>query len=141
MAVYLPRAAGSVVIFPIRGNKSWELTQTLVDSWHTAYPRLNVYAECRKAQVWCEAHPTRRKTARGMERFLVAWLNRAEPPKRTVTHGGPKRDQAYWDLVYSWRDDCLNSAHKGRCENYNQHSIELTKDEMRQQGLLGRESA
>jgi hypothetical protein len=123
------------VIFPVRGGKTWELTQTLVDKWGPAYPRLDIAVECQKALVWCEAHPTRRKTARGMERFLVAWLNRAEPPKRTVTHGGPKRDQAYWDLVYSWRDDCLK-LHGGKCENYNQHDIELTKAQMKQQGLL-----
>lgn len=34
--------------------------------------------ECRKALAWIGADASRRKTARGMKRFLVGWLGRAQ---------------------------------------------------------------
>ena len=34
--------------------------------------------ECRKALAWVQQAPDRRKTARGMGRFLFGWLGRAQ---------------------------------------------------------------
>lgn len=34
--------------------------------------------EVLKAAVWLDANPTRRKTHKGMPRFLVSWLSRAQ---------------------------------------------------------------
>jgi hypothetical protein len=66
--------------------KSWSLTQAHVDEWHAAYPALDILAEARKALAWIGAAPDRRKTARGMPRFLVGWLNRATD--RPHSNGG-----------------------------------------------------
>jgi hypothetical protein len=59
------------------GPAAWVLPGEQVAGWTVAYPALDVLAECRKALAWIEASPTRRKTAGGMKRFLVGWLNRA----------------------------------------------------------------
>lgn len=75
-----------VMTFPTIGNvRSWDLPRSRVDGWAQAYPALDVLAECRKAYAWIEANPSRRKTAGGMPRFLVTWLNRA------VDSGGGSR--------------------------------------------------
>lgn len=67
-----------LMVFPCVGaEKSWALLPYLVAEWQEAYPNLDVLAECKRALVWIQASPKRRKTARGMPRFLVAWLNRA----------------------------------------------------------------
>ncbi|GIV51540.1 MAG: hypothetical protein KatS3mg038_2061 [Candidatus Kapaibacterium sp.] len=56
-------------------------------TWHaltTAYPAIDVAAEVRKAWCWLAANPSRRKTARGMSRFLANWMARAaDAPKRS----------------------------------------------------------
>jgi hypothetical protein len=76
-----------------QGAKVWPLGAAQVQSWHEAYPHLDVEGECRKALVWVQADGTRRKTARGMSRFLVRWLNRAvddrrpAAPSRSATTG------------------------------------------------------
>lgn len=62
-------------------SRIWELTDQRVSEWLEAYPNLDVLAECRRAFAWIEAHPEKRKTAKGMPAFLVSWLNRA------VDHG------------------------------------------------------
>ena len=66
-----------VLTFPVVGvnGRSWVLTADHLSRWVSAYPTLEVLAECRKALAWVEA-TGRRKTARGMPRFLVGWLNR-----------------------------------------------------------------
>lgn len=69
-------ATPALLTFPCRGKVSaWPLTQSQVDQWRDLYPGLDVPAECRKALAWLQ--PRDKKTAGGMERFLVGWLNRA----------------------------------------------------------------
>jgi len=53
---------------------TWHLTQAQVDDWVGVYPGIDVLGECRKASAWLAANG--RKTASGMPRFLVSWLNR-----------------------------------------------------------------
>lgn len=69
----------SMLDFPTEGKtKSWSLTLPVVQSLSEAFPRVDVLAECRKAKAWCEHNPAKRKTARGMERFLYSWMERCQ---------------------------------------------------------------
>lgn len=74
-----PPAADAALVFStvgVNGN-TWSPTTEQLAFWRTAYPALDIEAECRRAQVWLESHPERRKTAGGMARFLVGWFNRS----------------------------------------------------------------
>lgn len=55
--------------------KEWHLLASHIADWRAAYPGLDVEAEVRKAVAWLNANPDKRKTAKGMPRFLVNWLN------------------------------------------------------------------
>lgn len=77
-----PQAAPkpAVLTFPIVGSSTtttWPLTQDQFDAWVVLYPNLDILSECRKALAWVSAHSERRKTVRGMPKFLVGWLSRA----------------------------------------------------------------
>jgi hypothetical protein len=77
------------------GDQEWPLTQAKIDEWGEAYPGVDVLAECRKARQWCIDNPTRRKTAKGMPRFLSTWLSRAQDQApRTTQHGPDRRGDA-----------------------------------------------
>lgn len=43
-----------------------------------AYPGVNVDTELAKARSWCLANGTKRKTVRGIPKFLNAWMERAQ---------------------------------------------------------------
>jgi hypothetical protein len=58
----------------------FNLTQEQLDAWEPLYPGVDIIAECGKALAWLEANG--RKTARGMPKFLVGWLNRANDKPR-----------------------------------------------------------
>jgi len=75
-------ASPSVMTFPVNGgSKTWTLTKTQVEEWTGLYPGLDVIAECSKSLAWVRAN--RRKTASGMPKFLVGWLNRANDAPQT----------------------------------------------------------
>ena len=68
----------AVLCFPTDGPVHyWDLTQPQIDDWAQSFPKLDVLSECRKALAWIQASPERKKTAKGMPRFLVAWLGRS----------------------------------------------------------------
>jgi len=63
--------------YPILGpRKTWPLEQEQIDEWAKLYSGVDVMAECKKALAWVSASNLK-KTERGMNRFLVNWLNRA----------------------------------------------------------------
>ena len=73
--------------YPVIGPGAgvWLLSEAQVVKWAEHYPGLDVRAECRKALAWTEANKSNRKTAHGMERFLVRWLNRSVDRRPTMT--------------------------------------------------------
>jgi hypothetical protein len=80
-----PQAADEppVMVFPTVGPKpNWALVRAQADEWRALFPGLDVVREAKKALAWVHADSKRRKTARGMPRFLVGWFT------RTVDHGG-----------------------------------------------------
>lgn len=70
----------SQLIFPIKGGekKIWELPDDLFDEWEKLYPGMDIESQLKKALAWVRTNPTREKTAKGMPKFLLAWLNRAQ---------------------------------------------------------------
>jgi hypothetical protein len=65
--------------FKIKGNKLWTLTQEYYDELKETYPLHDVEGEMRAAKLWCKnVSASKRKTAKGMVRFLGGWVSRSE---------------------------------------------------------------
>lgn len=119
----------AVLVFPATGQgaQTWALTQAQLDEWTEAYPDIDVMAQARKALVWIQAN--RRKTAKGMPRFMVSWLNRAtntdastrapmrtEQPRTQETRphaAGTLPGRQAFDA--DWWEEC-QVIHAGACE-------------------------
>lgn len=70
-------SSAPVLVFPTVGTSStWGLSSTQVAEWQGLFPNIDVLSEMRKAVAWVLANPAKRKTAKGMPRFLVSWLMR-----------------------------------------------------------------
>lgn len=69
-----------MLVFPCvgSGEAGWPLYAEKVSEWATTYPGIDINAEVRKAYQWIIDNPTRRKTARGMTKYLNGWLERAQ---------------------------------------------------------------
>lgn len=85
--------ADAVLEYPCIGTgpPRWWLTRSQIAEWQAAYPGIDVETECRRALAWLAANPSRRKTARGMPRFLLGWLSRSVDRPRVLPGGSAPR--------------------------------------------------
>lgn len=77
----------AVAMIPLENGSEHPVTEAEIAEYRTAYPRIDVVSELRKVRAWCMANPSKRKTARGVARFLNSWLDRAnkDAPPNVVT--------------------------------------------------------
>lgn len=105
-----------VLVFSTVGRTStWDLTNSQLCDWKGLFPHLDVSAEMRKAAAWVQANPSNRKTAKGMPRFLVNWLNRAvdsgrNGASRPLERQGAAPMPSYEPWVCPHVESCLHRA-------------------------------
>lgn len=63
---------------PLVDKSEYPVTQAMVAEWRTAYPAVDVMQQLRAMRQWCIANPTNRKTARGIQAFIVRWLGKEQ---------------------------------------------------------------
>ncbi|WP_269497793.1 hypothetical protein [Castellaniella sp. S9] len=59
-----------------------------VAAWAQAFPAVDIEAELKRMSVWLTANPRKRKTARGINAFIVSWLTRQQDKPRQGNQGG-----------------------------------------------------
>lgn len=104
--VRTPADAGSkppILQLPLRGDKTFPITDQMVYAWQFSYPKLDVLGELKRACQWATDNPNRRKTEAGAKKFLGGWLARSHNngggggsssgsgPRVTVLDGMPDR--------------------------------------------------
>ena len=92
-------AGPAILIFPIKGKapKEWNLTQTKLDEYAETFDGIDVLDKCKHARQWCVDNPAKRKTARGMGKFLFGWLERDNNRGRAAARPGTADDEWYRD--------------------------------------------
>ena len=60
-----------------KGGTDWQPTDEQLLGWQHAYPEVDVFAELNVMAVWLDSNEPKRKTERGMPRFINSWLSRA----------------------------------------------------------------
>ena len=70
--------------FLLNDGSYYPVYQDRIDRWSDLYPNVNIAQQLRNAAGWLEANPAKRKTRRGMEKFINGWLmreqDRGRPP-------------------------------------------------------------
>lgn len=74
------------------GGGVYEVTQSEIDKYTELYPNVDVEQEYRNMIGWLESNKTRRKTMRGMPKFINGWLAR-EQDRGGKRNNGPARMQ------------------------------------------------
>jgi hypothetical protein len=80
--------------FVTQDGKEWTVPAGLMKDLVIIYGEKTVEQELLKAHAWLEADAHRRKTSRGMGRFLNGWLSRASSMVRTPIKTLLKRDSS-----------------------------------------------
>ncbi|WP_277207098.1 helix-turn-helix domain-containing protein [Vibrio misgurnus] len=70
---------------PLKGKHVLHpVTQSQLVEWCSLYPAVDVTQQLRNMIGWCQANPTRQKTAQGIPRFIHAWLCKEQDKGRVV---------------------------------------------------------
>ena len=56
----------------------WEADDADIIQWQKTYPAVDIFLELAKMESWIDANPTKRKTSKGIKRFVNSWLSRAQ---------------------------------------------------------------
>ena len=64
----------------------YSIYQGDIDGWKDLYPAVDILQELRKMKGWLDSNPAKRKTQRGIKRFINGWLAREQD--RNVVKGG-----------------------------------------------------
>jgi hypothetical protein len=78
-----------IVRLPMKGGGECHILREQFDGWRASFPDLDVYKCLLAMQAWLWANPDRRKTPRGISRFVVAWLLRESSRQKPVPEVDP----------------------------------------------------
>ena len=85
--------------FTLSDGSLWRPTVAKVHEWQATFPLMDLDAQLRLAGQWLKDNPAKRKTERGMHRFLFAWLERAQNSNKALPlfqpNQQPKRPDPY----------------------------------------------
>lgn len=63
-----------VITLPLNDNTEHPVYEQDIAQWKELYPAVDVMQELRDMKGWLIAHPQRRKTKRGINKFINSWL-------------------------------------------------------------------
>jgi uncharacterized protein YdaU (DUF1376 family) len=80
-------SAPSAICLPLNTGTEFQVFAETVTEWQSLYPGVDVLQELRKMRGWLLANLQRRKTARGIRKFINAWLSRAQDESSNKFNG------------------------------------------------------
>lgn len=98
----------------LKDGSSWEPEEADVLSWQQAYKEIDIFGELDAMACWCEANPAKRKTKKGIKRFVNAWLQRANQKGGSPFISKPAEGEALpvrrWTMLDMLTHDYMDSS-------------------------------
>lgn len=74
----------TVIELVLNDKSLYPITEKQLNDWIELYPNIDVMQNLRNMRGWLDANPTKRKTKRGILRFVNSWLAREQDkPRKT----------------------------------------------------------
>ena len=106
-AINTPCQQPAIITLILNDKSEYPITQSQIDEWKDLYPAVDVLQQLKNMKGWLIANPTKRKTRRGILRFINSWLAREQDkgmqaPKSQFTKAPNKGnfDQRKYDNDY-----------------------------------------
>lgn len=68
---------------PLNDGTEWQCTVDEYEEFKRLYPSVDIVQEFRNMRGWCMSNPTKRKTRRGIKKFVNGWLSRQQDSGKT----------------------------------------------------------
>lgn len=79
----------SGILLPLNDKSFYDVPLDKIALWKETYPGVNVEQELKRMIAWLDSNPARRKTRKGIDRFINNWLSR-EQDKGGIYKNGDK---------------------------------------------------
>ncbi len=84
------------IVIPLIGDGVQPIWEEDIKAWEESFPGVDVYQALRTMREWCISNPTKRKTPKGVRRFITNWLSRDQDSgknRRQPAPPGPADDR------------------------------------------------
>ena len=81
----------------------YEIPLEKLNFWKESYPAVDVEQEIRSMAAWADANPTKRKTRRGIEKFINGWLIRSQ--KEQLSSSEKETDKNGTETIQNSEED------------------------------------
>ena len=96
----LPKEVIPRITLLLNDGSEYELVSDYVSKMQAYYPDINVIRECKKMSAWCVSNPSRRKTRRGITRFINSWLSSAQKEaEERAAKAGKKTNNIFLEIL------------------------------------------
>lgn len=82
--------ASSMPAIELNDGSEWFPKVSDVEEWSKLYPGIDVKTELGRMRQWCKSNPSKRKTKRGVRRFVQTWLDREQNRAKGKAGSGDK---------------------------------------------------
>lgn len=82
----------SGIKLPLNDKSFYDVPLDKIALWKETYQAVDVEQELKKMAAWLDSNPTRRKTRRGITKFINGWLSRQQDSGRNYKASGQYQD-------------------------------------------------
>ncbi len=118
----------SAITLPLNDKSLFGIYQPDIDGWKELYPAVDILQELRKMKGWLDSNPAKRKTRKGIKRFINGWLSREQD--RNGVKGGK---EGLGSFVSGKSDEELKSEISGIAHGrISSEAVERYKDKIQE---------
>ena len=66
------------ISIPLISGEEHPIYKHEIEEWVATYPAVDIVQQLRNMRQWCLSNPRKKKTARGIRRFITGWLERKQ---------------------------------------------------------------
>jgi hypothetical protein len=101
---------------PLVDGSEFPISKAQVADWQSAFPGVDVKTQLMQAKIWLRANPTRGKTRKGILRFAVGWLDKAQNNRGGIAN--PSRPLAAPSEGYGVHPSTLEKSTRAKYEEW-----------------------
>lgn len=95
-----PAPCSSGILLPLIDGSFYDVPLDKLQQWRETFPAVDVVQEFKKMYMWLDGNPKKKKTRRGISRFIYGWLERAQNSGRG--HAGKEQFNNYAEDMKGW---------------------------------------
>ena len=88
-----------VITLPLNDGSEYSVFQSQCQEWETLYPAVDVTQQLRNMRGWLLSNPDKRKTKRGINRFITGWLSKEQDRGGSRSSQKPAPAEKNYDVL------------------------------------------